>query len=192
MLPAKPSPSRAAEPCADLLRHGHQRVGERHQPQQGETHLCASLRVGGDPAGVVVGGAGDQPRPEDAEQARLGRTDDWIRAIDRLEFGIVFSRFGHGASLTRTTSSLRPRQVNASGGMLVAMPMAASGSNNGEQSIRREQRKHLTAHWRARRTLTVLLVFATLNHSGAKLWPMIAPSEARRIVSGSICPRTTR
>ena len=30
-------------------------------------------------------------------KARLGRTDDWIRAIDRLgEFWIVFSRFGHG------------------------------------------------------------------------------------------------
>ena len=75
-------PRRAAEPCADLLRHSHQRVGEWHQPQQGETDLCAGLRICGDPAGIIIGGAGDQARPKDAEQARLGRPNDRVRAID--------------------------------------------------------------------------------------------------------------
>ena len=35
----------ASEAGADFLRHSHWRVGERHQPQQGEACLCAGLRL---------------------------------------------------------------------------------------------------------------------------------------------------
>jgi hypothetical protein len=80
----QPAPSGAAEAATDFLRHSHQRVGERHQPQQGEACLRASLRIGGNPARIIVGGASDQPRSEDAEQTRLRWTDDWIKAINRM------------------------------------------------------------------------------------------------------------
>jgi hypothetical protein len=94
----QPAPSGAAEAATDFLRHSHQRVGERHQPQQGEACLRASLRIGGNPARIIVGGASDQPRSEDAEQTRLRWTDDWIKAINR-KFWIVLSSLGHDTPL---------------------------------------------------------------------------------------------
>ena len=80
-----------------------------------------------------------RPGPKDAEEARLGRPNDRVRAIDRLEFGIVFSRFGHGAD--DHGSHLAPiRQVNDLWRIAYGVPMAACGSNKGEQSTRWERR----------------------------------------------------
>ena len=54
----------AADAGADLLNRGHQGIGEHHRPADGIAELRADLRIGGDAAGIVVGGAGDQSRAE--------------------------------------------------------------------------------------------------------------------------------
>ena len=58
---------------ADLLDRRHQREAEQHHPAQRVAELRARLRVGGDPARIVVGGAGDQSRAEPAEQPLVRR-----------------------------------------------------------------------------------------------------------------------
>ena len=58
----------AAHACADLLDRHHQREAEQHHPAHRVAELRAGLRVGGDAARIVVGGAGDQSRAEPAEQ----------------------------------------------------------------------------------------------------------------------------
>ena len=58
----------AADARADLLDRHHQREAEQHHPAHRVAELRAGLRVGGDAARIVVGGAGDQSRAESAEQ----------------------------------------------------------------------------------------------------------------------------
>ena len=60
-LPAMPWPVTRPIPRADLLDRRHQRAGEQHDPAHRVAELRAGLRIGGDAAGIVVGGAGDQP-----------------------------------------------------------------------------------------------------------------------------------
>ena len=59
--------SLAGDP-ADARAHGldrrHQREGQRHRPQHVEAELRARLGIGGDAAGIVVGHAGDESRPD--------------------------------------------------------------------------------------------------------------------------------
>ena len=58
----------AADQGADHLDRHHQREGEQQGPEQVEAELGAALAVGGDAAWIVVGGAGDQARPQLLEQ----------------------------------------------------------------------------------------------------------------------------
>ena len=62
-----------ADARADFLDRRHQREAEQHHPAHRIAELRAGLRVGGDAAGVVVGGAGDQSRAEPCEQPLAGR-----------------------------------------------------------------------------------------------------------------------
>ena len=63
MLAASPFPVTRPMSSAHGLNRGHQREGQRHRPQHVEAELSARLGVGGYPAGVVVGHAGDESRP---------------------------------------------------------------------------------------------------------------------------------
>ena len=60
--------------ASDARRHDldadHQRRREQHAPQHAEAELRAGLRVGGDPARVVVGRAGDESGPRRLKKLR--------------------------------------------------------------------------------------------------------------------------
>jgi hypothetical protein len=58
-----------ADPRRKHLDADHQRPGEEQRPDQRETELRAGLRVGGDAARVVVGGAGDEAGAEPGGEA---------------------------------------------------------------------------------------------------------------------------
>ena len=58
-----------ADARADLLDRHHQREAEQHHPAHRVAELRAGLRISGDAARIVVGGAGDQSRAEPAEQS---------------------------------------------------------------------------------------------------------------------------
>jgi hypothetical protein len=60
-----------ADVGADQLDRAHQREGQDHGPEQAVAELGAGLGIGGDTAGVVVGGAGNQPRSELTHPARI-------------------------------------------------------------------------------------------------------------------------
>jgi hypothetical protein len=55
----------AADPSADLLDSRHQRVGEEQRPADSKAELRTRLRIGGDPARIIVGRAGNKAGPED-------------------------------------------------------------------------------------------------------------------------------
>ena len=61
----------AADARADRLDRRHQRIGQRHRPQHVEAELRAGLGIGGDAAGIVVGDAGDQARPQPRQRMLL-------------------------------------------------------------------------------------------------------------------------
>ena len=63
-----------ADARADLLDRRHQREAEQHHPAHRVAELRAGLRIGGDAARIVVGGAGDQSRAEPGEQSFVGRS----------------------------------------------------------------------------------------------------------------------
>ena len=54
----------AADARGDFLDRRHQRKGQQHGPADAVAKLRAGLAVGADPRRIVVGGAGDQSRPE--------------------------------------------------------------------------------------------------------------------------------
>ena len=54
----------SADVRAHGLNRGHQREGQRHRPQHVEAELSARLGVGGYSAGVIVGHAGNESRPD--------------------------------------------------------------------------------------------------------------------------------
>ena len=60
----EPLPRLPADPCADDLDRRHERQRQEHGPGQREAELRAGLAVGRDPARIVVGRAGDEPRAE--------------------------------------------------------------------------------------------------------------------------------
>ena len=64
----QPLPGHPADPRRQHLDADHQRRGQEQRPDQREAELRARLRVGGDAARIVVGGAGDEAGPEPARQ----------------------------------------------------------------------------------------------------------------------------
>lgn len=70
---ADPLASCAPDACANFLHSHHERVCEEHRPEQAISKQRAGLRVRGNAARVVVGGASKQSRAEHAEQPRLAR-----------------------------------------------------------------------------------------------------------------------
>ncbi len=58
----------AADMCTHQLHRRHQRIGQDHRPEQMEAKLSTRLRIGGNPARIVVGRACDQPWSELCKQ----------------------------------------------------------------------------------------------------------------------------
>lgn len=56
-------PGHAPQAGADELDGNHQGQRQQQRPQHAGTHLRAGLRIGGDPARIVICGAGDQAAP---------------------------------------------------------------------------------------------------------------------------------
>jgi len=56
---------------ADVLYDNHQRVRKQHGPRQLIFELRSGLRIGRDPAGIVVRCTGDQSRPKGRPKANL-------------------------------------------------------------------------------------------------------------------------
>ena len=63
---------------ADHLDCAHERIGEQERPTQGVAELCASLRIGGYAAGIVVRRARDEARPHDIGELRPVRLFDLV------------------------------------------------------------------------------------------------------------------
>jgi hypothetical protein len=61
-------PGDGADAGADHLNGDHERRGQEHRPAQRVAELGAALGIGGDAAGIVIGGAGNQARPEHGKQ----------------------------------------------------------------------------------------------------------------------------
>ena len=66
---SQPDAGLKRDPRAQLLHRAHQRKGEERQPEQPVPKLAPDLGVGADAAGIVVAGAGDQPRAEPLQEA---------------------------------------------------------------------------------------------------------------------------
>ena len=64
----KPVPGDTADAGADRLHGDDQRQDQHHGPHQPDAELGTCLRMGGDAARIVVGRAGDDPRPQPLEQ----------------------------------------------------------------------------------------------------------------------------
>ena len=73
----------AADAGADRLHRHHQWPGQHHGPQQAETFAGARLGIGGDAAGIVVGRAGDDARPQPLEQSLEAPTRAGLGLGDR-------------------------------------------------------------------------------------------------------------
>jgi hypothetical protein len=69
---------------ADQLDCAHQRVCQKQRPQQPEPGLRAGLRICGDAAGIVVGGAGDQAWAQLFGQGDGAKADPDFHAIAPL------------------------------------------------------------------------------------------------------------
>lgn len=76
--------SRTTHAGAHDLHCRHQRVCEKHGPGQRVPELRAGLRVGRDPARIVIGRATNQPGAQDPKQPRLGLDDRARTGIDGL------------------------------------------------------------------------------------------------------------
>lgn len=70
---ADPLASCAPDASASFLHSHHERVCEEHRPEQAVSKQRAGLRLRGNAARVVVGGASKQSRAEHAEQPRPAR-----------------------------------------------------------------------------------------------------------------------
>ncbi len=115
----------------------HQRRGQQQRPHQAEAELRADLRIGGDAARVVVGGAGDEAGAQSAGEAvdlaveirvhaelprapgrRLadGRREasDAENREARREGGSLAGRFGKGC-LLRPAAGAQAREVDDEG-----------------------------------------------------------------------------
>jgi hypothetical protein len=58
------------------LHRSHQGISEEHGPGQGVAELSTGLRIGCDPARVIIGCPRDKAGTQDLEQPRLGGLDD--------------------------------------------------------------------------------------------------------------------
>ena len=86
----------AADAGADLLDRDHQRVAEHQRRGQAVAELRADLRIGGDPAGIVIRRPGDQARPEHPEQLQaIGRLG--LIGLRRFRQGCVHLRYSQPA-----------------------------------------------------------------------------------------------
>ncbi len=81
MAPPEPAPRHHSQPRAHQLHRRHQRKRKESRPQERISENRTCDRVSGDPRGIVVRRAGDQPRPEigkeapdNAAPARLGNS----------------------------------------------------------------------------------------------------------------------
>ncbi len=72
-----------ADARADFLDRHHQRIAEQHRPADGEAELRAGLRIGADPARVVVRCAGDEARAENLHTAAFGARRFLFRLLHR-------------------------------------------------------------------------------------------------------------
>ena len=72
----------AADARADLLDPCHQGIGEQQRPGEPIAELRAGLGIRGNPAGIVVGGAGDQTWTQDLRQGRAIAGGDRLVAFD--------------------------------------------------------------------------------------------------------------
>ncbi len=87
-----------ADAGADLLDGAHQGPAEQQGPAHLIAELGAGLAVGGDAAGIVVRGPGDQAGPHDLEQGGLfGLLDVIVAVVSRRQF-----RLGHRSPLSST------------------------------------------------------------------------------------------
>ena len=78
------TPSRdPPDSAAHRLDGGHQREGQRHGPQHVEAKLRASLGIGGDTAGIVVGDPGDQAGSHPGQGVGLYPLPDFRQASPR-------------------------------------------------------------------------------------------------------------
>ena len=84
------------------LHRRHQRISEDHGPGERIPELRASLRVGRDPARIVIGRARNQSGAQDPEQPRLARSDH--RAVCQVTG--LFDFEGH-ACLSWAAASIR-------------------------------------------------------------------------------------
>ena len=66
----EPVAGHPADARGDFLDRRHQRVGQRHRPQQPDAELRSCLRIRRDAARVVVGRAGDDAGAEDAQPSQ--------------------------------------------------------------------------------------------------------------------------
>jgi hypothetical protein len=90
-----------ADARADLLNRGHQRIAEQHDPGHTVAKLGADLRIGRNPARIIVGGASDQTRAEEGEKPPSRRATSAPMTRDpRCErmggFALRMIEFGNG------------------------------------------------------------------------------------------------
>lgn len=63
--------TRAADPGANFLDRGHQRIAEEHRPGDGKSELGSSLRIRRYPARIIICRSGNQSGAKHIQQARL-------------------------------------------------------------------------------------------------------------------------
>ena len=90
-----------ADARAHGLDRGHQREGQRHRPQHVEAELRARLGVGGDAAWIVVGHAGDKPRPDPRQRVLLQATPKDPKGVHALQSVDVILREPHAFRFRR-------------------------------------------------------------------------------------------
>jgi len=95
----EPAAGHPSDARADGLHRHHQRPGQDQGPHQAEAGLGTCLRIGGDAAGVVVGRAGDQARPDTPYRAGAAAFGRGCRLRGRR------CRHGHAAWLVSAASA---------------------------------------------------------------------------------------
>lgn len=87
----------AADAGADRLDHRHQREAEQHGPGEAIAELGAHLAVGGDTAGIIVGGAGDEAGAQAFQEAQGLQLRTRLRRAAGRAFltGCMHSRVSH-------------------------------------------------------------------------------------------------
>ena len=111
---AWPTPGDRPEPDDHLLVDDQHRDQQQQHPQQAGAVVLARLRVGRDPAGVVVADHHDQPRADDRQQRQRPRAQAAVRLLvltDRAERALDVADVGgveHGALARRSGAGRVP------------------------------------------------------------------------------------